>query len=80
MIRERNHIFKMMTFLFKLWLKYPSLRFCQLIQNAFRTSWTIDGKTHYDQGKDIYYIEDDEFIKQLKITYKEGLKNDKEIG
>ena len=67
MSRERNHIFKIMTFLFKLWLKYPELRFCQLIKNAFK------------HNEDIYYIKDSELLKRLKRNYKKGLKNDKKI-
>ena len=63
MIRERTHIFKIMTFLFKLWLKYPTLRFCQLLGNAL--------------CGDIYYINDEELIKRLKFTYERGLKDEK---
>ena len=60
MIRQRNHIFKVMTFLFKLWIKYPALRFGQLLGNAI-------------SNEDIYYIEDKRLIKKLKFTYKRGL-------
>jgi hypothetical protein len=62
MSRTSGHIVKVMTYLLFLWLKHPELRFCQLIQNAFHL-------------EDIYHIEDDNLVKELKLFY-DGIVED----
>ena len=59
--RSKTYILKIMTKLLLLWMKYPYLRFCQLIENAF----------HHIDYPCIYYIEDEEFINKLEETYRE---------
>jgi len=76
MIRNKTHIFRIMTLLFKVWVRNPNLRFCQLIQNCFRSSWANkDEKIYYGQGKDIYYEEDKELERRLREVYLRGDSN-----
>ena len=42
--------------LFKIWMKYPELRFCQLIQNV----------EHYGT---LYYMEDYDLLRVLNYVY-----------
>lgn len=60
-MRDPNRIPKYMDELAALWAKYPDLRFSQLIVNFLSC-----------QGSDMYYVEDEEFFKQLKDFYGEG--------
>ncbi len=57
MKRSKTHIFRIMTLIFKIWVKNPSLRFCQLIGNCFGA----------DQAN--YFEEDKELEKNLKERY-----------
>ncbi len=56
MLRSKLHIFKIMTLIFKIWIAYPDLRFCQLIGNCFK-------------DPDVYYQEDEELVQKLKERY-----------
>jgi len=59
-MRELRRIPEILSILQKIWYEYPDLRLCQLISN-------IAGKN------DIFYIEDDILLKQLK-EYSDQLK------
>ena len=56
MKRSKTHIFRIMTLIFKIWVKNPTLRFCQLIGNCF-------------EAGDNYYKKDKELEKKLKERY-----------
>lgn len=56
-MRSRFRIHKIIYLLYRLWLKHPYLRLCQLIGNCFEPG-------------DLYHIEDDELERKLKETYK----------
>ncbi len=60
-MRNPERIDRILKLVEKVWKKYPDLRLCQLIGNCFGPG-------------DNYQREDDTLEKQLKITYKEVLK------
>lgn len=58
-MRDINRIDPFLKELRKIWLKFPDLRFGQLIENL-------------DLHTFLYYIEDDDFIEILKYLYEEN--------
>lgn len=58
-MKSKSHILSIMTRLFLLWIKVPELRLGQLIENCF----------HCQEGKCIYYLNDEEFISSLEDHY-----------
>ena len=60
-MRDINRISKICKELEELWLKHPDLRLGQLILNVF--------SLHNGVDKRVYYMEDYEFINELKISY-----------
>lgn len=57
-MRDINRIDKILEDLGKIWKKYPDLRLTQLIVNVMSAC-----------GSDLYYVEDEKFIKILKEYY-----------
>ena len=55
-MRDANRIFPFCNKIAELWLQYPDLRFGQLMV-AYSSYLDIE------QQKDVFYVEDDEFIK-----------------
>jgi hypothetical protein len=59
-MRNANSIYPFSTILASEWMKVPDMRFGQLIENLSSFARTKYGK------KDLFYIEDEEFISMLK--------------
>ena len=59
-MRDPKRIDEMLSTISEIWHKYPDLRLCQLLGNCFPA------------GGDLYYIEDDIVLENLKVVY--GLK------
>lgn len=57
-MRDINRIDKILEDFGKIWKKYPDLRLTQLIVNVMSAC-----------GSDLYYVEDEKFIKILKEYY-----------
>lgn len=57
-MRDPNRIDEILDELKSIWVKHPDLRLGQLLLNTVPEAY-------------LYYIEDDELIKELKNTYKE---------
>lgn len=60
-MRNPERIPKILKELEELWMRYPDLRLAQLILNAFSIHNGVDDT--------VYYMEDEEFIDQLKKAY-----------
>lgn len=56
MIRKESHILKILTLIFKIWTKYPTLRLMQLL-SCFETT------------NDMFYVSDEKLVRQLKKNY-----------
>lgn len=61
MQRSKTHILKVMTLIFKIWIKNPGLRLCQLLGNCFPPG-------------DNYYKTDDDLVERLTGVYVKGAK------
>ena len=59
-MRDIERIDKILQEINEVWKKYPDLRFTQLIVNVMSA-----------KGSDLYYMEDERFIKILKEFYGE---------
>lgn len=59
-MRDIDRIDKILQEINEVWKKYPDLRFTQLIVNVMSA-----------KGSDLYYMEDERFIKILKEFYGE---------
>lgn len=59
-MRDIERIDKILQEINKVWKRYPDLRFTQLIVNVMSA-----------RGSDLYYMEDEKFIKILKEFYGE---------
>ena len=59
MIRNPERISKILTELSEVWIQYPDLRLGQLLFNVIN-------------DPALYYIEDEDLIKELKTFYKNG--------
>lgn len=60
-MRDINRIDKVLEEINEVWKRYPDLRFTQLIVNVMSA-----------KGSDLYYMEDERFIKILKEFYGEN--------
>lgn len=82
-MRDQQRITQILEIINIIWLKYPDLRFNQLIynlQNGFSLKDNDAGKINEIQndgflkvGFDLFYLEDDEFIKYLNDVVANGL-------
>lgn len=57
-MRDVKRIQKTLDMIKEIWLKYPDLRLCQLLENAKPSNLN-----------DMYYIEDEDLIKLLHSRY-----------
>jgi uncharacterized protein YihD (DUF1040 family) len=58
-MRDPKRIKKLLKEIETIWMKYPDLRFFQLLINVFRL----------DENPYFYYLEDDKIIEELKQYY-----------
>jgi len=68
--RDPKRIPKIIKRLRKVWEKCPDLRLGQLIENAYNRQIGEGYK-----GKDIYYVEDEQLIKDIEKTYLPQVEN-----
>ena len=61
-MRDPKRIKYIISLIERIWKKNPDLRLCQLIGNAY----------HEDEG--VFYLEDNELEKLLRVTYKKELE------
>lgn len=64
-MRDVKRIQKTLDMIKEIWLKYPDLRLCQLLENAKPSNLN-----------DMYYIEDEDLIKLLHSRYNIERSND----
>ena len=56
-MRDPKRFYDIFYAIAEVWHKHPDLRLCQLLGNCF------------PEGGDLYYIEDDVLLENLKTTY-----------
>ena len=64
-MRDINRIQKFCNELAILWRQYPDWRFGQLIENFKKMS----------REPDLFYIEDDDLLKMLKVIFQQEVEN-----
>lgn len=64
-MRNVERIPKVLDKIKEIWLRYPDLRLCQLLENTKPTNLN-----------DMYYIEDEDLLKLLEAHYNTGRSND----
>ena len=69
-MRNVKRIFRLMTLIFKIWIKYPDLRLFQLLANPFTPKNFLKEPVFTD--RDYYYVEDNDLEKRLREHYKMG--------
>jgi len=57
-VRDPKRIGHLLSLINDIWTANPDLRLCQLISNCF------------ESGGDLYHVEDDNLVANLKIVYK----------
>jgi len=55
-MRDPKRIKEVLALIEDIWARNPDLRLCQIIQSCYGT-------------EDIFYVEDEELIEQLKVNY-----------
>lgn len=63
-MRDVERIPKVLDKIKEIWLRYPDLRLCQLLENTKPTNLN-----------DMYYIEDEDLLKLLEAHYNTGRSN-----
>ena len=64
-MRDVERIPKVLDKIKEIWLRYPDLSLCQLLENTKPTNLN-----------DMYYIEDEDLLKLLEAHYNTGRSND----